>query len=266
MRPSGRTRNLRGSPTAWIIKPPVLYANSQGDQAAPRFGSVSRWWVSAVNVLQLTSTEDMKMQVRNRLPAALAHVCRYAVTLSDSFGVGDLTSKSESLAKKWIMLTAQVMNGRDVVSCHNEDVNRGPRELVPESDNVISLRHPHGRLLASHYPTEQARVVVHVSSEARFYCLRPQYTEGCRQSPRGHMVERVTVPEHPGQRGHSHVRWSMNRSASRGRGATTVTSQANRRPSRIACSTRSASSLRSPSGTTSQRTTSRCSMRSMIIR
>jgi hypothetical protein len=166
---------------------------------------VSRWWVSAVNVLQLTSTEDMKMQVRNRLPAALAHVCRYAVTLSDSFGVGDLTSKSESLAKKWIMLTAQVMNGRDVVSCHNEDVNRGPRELVPESDNVISLRHPHGRLLASHYPTEQARVVVHVSSEARFYCLRPQYTEGCRQSPRGHIVERVTVPEHPGQRGHSHV-------------------------------------------------------------
>jgi len=110
------------------------------------------------------------MQVRNRLPAALAHVCRYAVTLSDSFGVGDLTSKSESLAKKWIMLTAQVMNGRDVVSCHNEDMNRGPRELVPESDNVISLRYPHGRLLASHYPTEQARLVVHVSSEPRLAC------------------------------------------------------------------------------------------------
>lgn len=60
---------------------------------------MSRGWVSAVNVLQLPSAEDMKMQVRNRLPAALAHVCRYAVSLSGSFGVGDLTSKSESLCK-----------------------------------------------------------------------------------------------------------------------------------------------------------------------
>ena len=65
----------------------------------PRSGSASRGRVSAVNVLQLTSAENMKMQVRNRLPAATAHVCRDAVPLGDSFAVGDLTSKSESLAK-----------------------------------------------------------------------------------------------------------------------------------------------------------------------
>jgi len=65
----------------------------------PRSGSVLRGRVAAVDVKQLTSAEDVKMQVRNRLPAALTHVCRYAVPLGDSLAVGDLTSKSEGLAK-----------------------------------------------------------------------------------------------------------------------------------------------------------------------
>jgi len=69
------------------------------------------------------------------------------------------------------MLRAQLMDRRNVVSRHNKDMNRSPRELVPEGNNVISLRNPHSRLLASHYPTEQARVVVHVLLRGSLHLL-----------------------------------------------------------------------------------------------
>ena len=240
-----------------------MYAGSQERQAVHRSGSVSRGRISAVNVLQLTSAKDMKMQVRNCLPAALTHVCRYPIPLGDSLAVRHFTSKSEGFAKKQIVLRAQVMDGGNVVPGHNKHMNRRPRELVPERSNVITSRNPIGRLLAGHYPTEQARAVVHLLLRSSPRLLAARVGRVNRLGRRSHPS---SLSKHAGRSGHSQERWSTNRSASRGRGATTVTSQAKRRPSRIASPTRSAIRLRSPSGTTSQRTTSRCSTRSMTIR
>lgn len=96
-----------------------------------------------------------------------------------------------------MMLRAQVMDGRNVVSRHYQDMNRSSRELVPEGDNVITSRNPLGRLLASHYPTEQARVVVHVLLRRSLRLLAARVDGRANgASPRGHLSYSVGFVEY----------------------------------------------------------------------